>query len=535
MSSVLLTRDGWLFKVNDKCFKVMDDLFSTDFDVKFAEILGVEVKNAWIIKNQLIENYWPASLDEWRNLFPGVVGEDGTVKLLILTLATLKLRNPEERLMGVIVEASNSAGKSHIIKEILKPLRPLNIVFEFTRMTGAFLERKFQNENVDRKILYLQESNNAPAQLHLILSEGKLHIGLVERNDGGLKPTEIVVEGQPFLVITTSNWTGSQDLVHRCIVVNLDESREQTLRILAHQVKLNSDPVFSELFTLFCNGCMKIFKILWQKIPENIDVVVPFLPLLEQKIQSLPNINIKLRRDFRKLISLIKASAILFYKNRIMAVREKNYAKNTIIIATLEDLRNVLELIDSGMRQVLTSLGEKELQVLKTMAEAKQEFYNYSELARLTGLPSSTLRLVIIPRLENKGYVLVDRESRPHRIELVREDFENPKLYIEEEQAEKFIKDCIQELSLIGYSFTLPEKTSENGLNHEKKPQERVVVETTQDLGFSDKNKLKESFSEKNLEKSSDSKNKPVERVVCTTTHDLSFFFENNPQNGEIS
>jgi len=35
MSSVLLTRDGWLFKVNDKCFKVMDDLFSTDFDVKW--------------------------------------------------------------------------------------------------------------------------------------------------------------------------------------------------------------------------------------------------------------------------------------------------------------------------------------------------------------------------------------------------------------------------------------------------------------------------------------------------------------------
>ncbi|MEM2189759.1 MAG: hypothetical protein QXG35_10610, partial [Nitrososphaerota archaeon] len=180
---------------------------------------------------------------------------------------SLKLRDPSERLMGVIIEASNSAGKSHLAREILRPLKPLNMVLEFTRMTGAYLERKFNGQNLDRKILFMQEMNGAPAQLHLALSEGKLYVGLVEKFDGHFQPVEIECEGQPFLVLTTPSWSGSPDLVHRCVVINLDESPEQTKRIIAFQTKLNSDLMFRDAFEKFAEGCEKMFKRLWEEVP----------------------------------------------------------------------------------------------------------------------------------------------------------------------------------------------------------------------------------------------------------------------------
>ncbi|MEM2026032.1 MAG: hypothetical protein QXW94_07055, partial [Desulfurococcaceae archaeon] len=193
-------------------------------------------------------------MDEVRRLFPRIVGEDDNVKLMILALFSLKLREPSERLMGVIIEASNSAGKSYLAREILKPLRPLDLVLEFTRMTGAFLERKFSGQNLDRKILFMQELNGAPAQLHLTLSEGRLHVGITERVDGHFEPIEIVCEGQPFLILTTPSWNGSPDLIHRCIMINLDESPEQTKRIIALQARLNSDLVFRDAFEKFAEG-----------------------------------------------------------------------------------------------------------------------------------------------------------------------------------------------------------------------------------------------------------------------------------------
>ncbi|MEM3647317.1 MAG: hypothetical protein QW334_04130, partial [Thermofilum sp.] len=223
------------------------------------------------------------------------MGEDDNVKLMILALFSLKLRDPSERLMGVIIEASNSAGKSHLAREILRPLRPLDLVLEFTRMTGAYLERKFNGQNLDRKILFMQEMNGAPAQLHLALSEGKLYVGLVEKFDGHFQPVEIECEGQPFLILTTPSWNGSQDLIHRCVVINLDESPEQTKRIIALQKRLNSDLVFRDAFERFAAGCEKMLRRLWEEAPENVRVVIPYLPLVEEKLKCCEGLDIKTR------------------------------------------------------------------------------------------------------------------------------------------------------------------------------------------------------------------------------------------------
>ena len=187
-------------------------------------------------------------------------------------------------------------------------------VLEFTRMTGAFIERYFAKKNIDRKIIFLQEMSNAPYQLHLGLSEGKLRLGFVERQDGEFKPIEVEAIGQPFLWATSVEWHGSPDLIHRCILTSLDESDEQTERIMDFESRLASDPFYAEAFHSFRNGCWKLFLQLWKKTPENVEVVIPYLQAVKENMRM--NMNVKLRRDWNKLIALLRASAILFHENR---------------------------------------------------------------------------------------------------------------------------------------------------------------------------------------------------------------------------
>ncbi|MEM3921311.1 MAG: hypothetical protein QXG25_00270 [Nitrososphaerota archaeon] len=529
-AALSLEPDGWVLRLlpDGGEIRYTGDLLSDEFNRWLAEKLGIPPGEAWKLKEKDIDQWWPRNLDEVRRLFPNIVGEDDNVKLLILALFSLKLRNPSDRLMGVIIEASNSAGKSHIAREILKPLRPLNLVLEFTRMTGAYLERKFNGQNLDRKILFMQEMSGAPAQLHLALSEGKLHIGLVERVDGHFEPMEITCEGQPFLVLTTTGWNGSQDLLHRCITINLDESPEQTKRIIEFQSRLNSDLAFRDAFEKFAAGCEKMFRKLWEKTPENVRVVIPYLPLVEERLRCSDSLDVRARRDFSKLTSLIRSSAIVFYRSRPLLVKEENGLRDMVIVATIEDLENVLPLVDSGMRQILSNVSGKEQQVLEAMKGSDMELFTYSELAKLTGIPSSTLRHLIIPRLEAKGYVIVDRETRPHRIELAKRDYSIPSLCIDPAEAEKRIRKCLDSLVSRGYTIChchndgrSPEMASDG----QKEPGGLAAVKIANPAGVFSESEPDSGFSEK----------EPESSAISAAANDPGSFSGNKAETGEIS
>ena len=272
MAELQLTRDGWLLKWRDRAVLIFDDILSLEADDIIAKEFGVSKAEAWKLRSSALDKWWPKSLDELRLLFPKVIGEDENIKLIIDALTSLKLKDREERLMGAIILAKNSAGKNHLAGAILEPFRSLQngeMVIEFTRVTGPFLERNFADKNLDRRILFIQETQKAPTQLHLILSEGKLRVGLVEKVNGEFHPIEIEAEGQPFLLATSTGWRGSPDLIHRCIIVNLDESKDQTLRIRKFDSKLASDLIYRRRFKRFVRGCVKVFVKLWKEIPKR--------------------------------------------------------------------------------------------------------------------------------------------------------------------------------------------------------------------------------------------------------------------------
>ena len=497
--SVRLANDGWVFRIGEKEVRLFGDPFSLEGDKELADLLGVTPAEAWKIKSMAFQSYWPRDLNEVRAMFPGIAGEDLNIQLLILSLFSTKLKDSDGRLMGIIVESSNSAGKSHIIKEILKPLRSLEngeLILEFSRLTGAYLERKFKDANLDGRILYIQELNSNPSQLHIMLSEGQLRIGVTERENGHFVPVEYVVNGTPFLIVTSTNWRWQDypDLAHRCILINLDESREQTFRIIDYHTGIESDYIYKRRFEDFKAGCSKAFRMLWEKTPKFDDVIIPYLPLIAERLKAISEPDTKLRRDYRKFISLIKASAILFWPYRIVLKENAgNINERLILVAGFQDLLNVLPLVESSFQQIITNLSEKERFVLEVMKE--QNYWTYAELARVTKISSSTLRHKIIPNLEAKGYVIIDREGRAHKImpakspESLDIDVSNMR-----EKALNMINEAIGLLLLSGCQIAKSEISPIGPLIQENKPEDLAFQQNARSPSLSSENKLESGF-----------------------------------------
>ncbi|MEM4498013.1 MAG: hypothetical protein QW692_04205 [Nitrososphaerota archaeon] len=457
---------------------------SSQFDQWLAEQLEITPIEAWKLKNQLVEDWRPENLEEWRLLFPKIVGEDSNVILALLGLFSLKIINPDERIMGVVIESSNSAGKSHFSKELLRPL--MDQVLEFTRLTGPYLERLgMENGGLERRIIYVQEASNAPYQLHVSLSEGKLRVGYVERQDGEFRPVTVETAGHPFAWIISTNWAGSADIIHRVLWITLDESSEQTARIVKHLAHLNSDLKAKESFEAFGRGCVKLFRRLWDQIPENIEVIIPFAGLIAEYFTTNGLCeNVKLRRDFSKLLTLVKSSAIMNYWKRPKIEREDK----TILLATFDDFLEVLRIMESSLKPTLMNLTEKEVKVIEALKELGRPA-RYSELAKMARLPYSTIYHRVIPRLEALNLVAVDRDStRMHLIELVRQ---LPSLKLENfealrGEAEKLINQKLEELhiSVSACECKRSEISPKTGSDNEKKPESFACKENAEDLSL---------------------------------------------------
>lgn len=180
--------------------------------------------------------------------------------------------------------------------------------------------------------------------------------------------------------------------------------------------------------------------------------------------------DIKLRRDYPKFLSLVMASALLLWPYRIKLKQSLNGRERLIIIADFMDLLNVLPLVSNSFQQILTNLSEKERLVLEAMRG--QDCWTYSELARVTKLSSSLLRHKIIPSLEMKGYVIVERECKPHRIELAKNP-ENLNIDVSNirEKALKMINEAVALLLLSGCQIVKSEISPDMASIQENKPE----------------------------------------------------------------
>jgi hypothetical protein len=237
----------------------------------------------------------------------GVVGEETNKKVSYLAAVSRLLPRP----LAIVTQSSSAAGKSSLMDAVLD-FMPEEQHEEYSAMTGQSLYYMGE-KNLKHKILAITEQQGAERAsypLKLLQSEGKLKIASTGKDpvSGKHVTHDYTVEGPVMIFFTTTAHEVDEELLNRCIVLTVNEDREQTRAI--HQKQREAQTLEG------LKARMRQNKIL--KLHRNAQRLLRPIPVVNEHLKNLdfPDQMTRTRRDHMKFITLISAIALLHQHQR---------------------------------------------------------------------------------------------------------------------------------------------------------------------------------------------------------------------------
>ena len=344
----------------------------------------------------------------WINgvLSERIVGENDTKTLLFLIALSYKTDEPQ----CCIISGPPSTGKSYLSKYVL---RLMPNVINVSRMTPAFLDRI--GSDLSHYILYVSELGGAEQSLptlRVMLSEGELILGTTDRNEHGkIETIMIETKGSPVYVTTTAQEIIERQLASRTWLLSMDASAEQTRQILRHQAKVARSAPMPE----FTQQEMILRTLVYALKPMKV-----MIPFTEKLAELFPSAEPQARRDFNRLLALIKTICLLHQRQRlIVKVNGAEY-----LVANLQDLSHALKLIKPVLLPTLYGLPQKAFELLKIFqeADASAEF-RVKDIGAKCGLSDNRTR-EILNGLVDRGFLHKEGTPKPYRYSWTQKNLE---------------------------------------------------------------------------------------------------------------
>jgi len=237
----------------------------------------------------------------------GVVGEGSNVLVAYLACVSRKLDKP----LAILIQSTSAAGKSTLMEALLS-LMPEAERVHYSAMTGQSLFYLGEH-SMKHKILAIAEEEGvrqAAYALKLLQSQGELTIASTGKDPatGELKTQEYHVEGPVMLFLTTTAIDLDEELLNRCLVLTINESREQTAAIQARQRAARTlDGLLSKVRSDDVLAAHRAAQALLRPLV----VVNPYADQL-----TFASDRVRLRRDQQKYLTLIEAIALLHQHQR---------------------------------------------------------------------------------------------------------------------------------------------------------------------------------------------------------------------------
>ncbi|MFE8118542.1 CHC2 zinc finger domain-containing protein [Brenneria goodwinii] len=245
----------------------------------------------------------------------GVVGESTNLLAGYLAAVSRKLDKP----LAVLIQSSSAAGKSSLMDAVLNLIPPEERL-QYSAMTGQSLFYLGET-NLQHKILAIAEEEGvrqAAYALKLLQSDGELTIASTGKDDvtGNLVTKQYTVKGPVMLMLTTTAIDVDEELLNRCLVLTVNESREQTEAIHALQRhKQTLEGLLMENEKDYLTGLHQNA----QRLLRPLNVVNPYasqLTFLSDKTRT--------RRDHMKYLTLIQSIALLHqYQREVKTVSHR--------------------------------------------------------------------------------------------------------------------------------------------------------------------------------------------------------------------
>jgi DNA primase catalytic core len=294
----------------------------------------------------------------------GIVGEEENVLVGYLAAVSRKLPKP----LGVLIQSSSAAGKSSLMEAILAFV-PEEERVKYSAMTGQSLFYMSET-NLRHRVLAIVEEEGAERAsyaLKLLLSEGELTIASTGKDGqtGRLVTHEYHVEGPVSVLVTTTAVEIDEELLNRCIVLTVDEEREQTRAIhhlqreLATRAGLWAEEERADVWRLHRNA---------QRLLRPLKVVNPYaryLTFLDDKTRT--------RRDHLKYQGLINATTLLHQYQRPIQTEQRNGKTKQFVEVTLSDIAVANRLAHEVLGRSLDELPPQTRRFAGLLARLKRE------------------------------------------------------------------------------------------------------------------------------------------------------------------
>lgn len=351
----------------------------------------------------------------------GVVGEASNALVAYLACVSRKLDRP----LAILIQSTSAAGKSTLMDAILA-LMPEAERVHYSAMTGQSLFY-LGEQAMKHKILAIAEEEGvrqAAYALKLLQSQGELTIASTGKDPvtGDLQTKTYTVEGPVMLFLTTTAIDLDEELLNRCLVLTIDESREQTAAIQARQRRSRT---LDGLLARTRGGVVLEAHRAAQALLRPLAVVNPYAEQL-----TFASERVRLRRDHAKYLALIDAIALLHQYQRPVKTIEHGGRTLDYVEVTREDIALANRLAHEVLGRSLDELPPQTRRLLgevvgwvdaqcqaQGIARSRLRFTR-RELREATRWGDTQLK-VHLARLEEHEYLIAHRRGTRNDYELL--------------------------------------------------------------------------------------------------------------------
>mgnify|MGYP000594686501 CR=1 FL=1 len=363
----------------------------------------------------------------------GIVGEKTNKLAAYLACVSRKLSRP----LAVIIQSTSAAGKSALMDAVLSFFPPEEQI-KYSAMTGQSLYYLGET-NLKHKILAIVEEEGAEKAsyaLKLLQSEGELTIASTGKDphSGRMETQEYHVEGPVAICLTTTSIDIDEELMNRCLVLTVDESKAQTERI--HKLQREARTIEGILAREERKTILTQMQNA-QRLIKPMRIANPYAQHL-----TFTSGRTRTRRDHEKYLTLIDTIALLHQHQRKLITRKIGDKELEMLPVTLDDIEAANALAPEVLGRSLDELPPQTrrlLDYIKTLIREKMEVkgerqetlsFSRRELRDQTGWSEFQVRMHL-ERLDSMEYVAKrsGKQGSLYKYELLTDAKEETKAY----------------------------------------------------------------------------------------------------------
>ncbi len=289
----------------------------------------------------------------------GLVGEPTNKLTAYLACVSRLLASP----LAVLVQSSSAAGKTSLMDAVLA-FMPEEARIRYSAMTGQSLYYMGQTDLKHRILALAEEEGAARASyaLKLLQSDGELTMAATGKDpqSGALVTQEYHVEGPVMLMLTTTAIDIDEELMNRCLVLTVDEGRQQTEAIHARQRERRT---LAGLLARQNKHDIHARHRHAQRLLKPLAVVNPYAEQL-----SFHARHARARRDHEKYLTLIDAIALLHQHQRPVRQAQAGGQAIEYIEVTREDIEAAHVLANDVLGRSLDELPPVTRKLLRAVS-----------------------------------------------------------------------------------------------------------------------------------------------------------------------